>query len=78
MLRSLCILGFLRPLYCLMALKILIWPPPTFMILVRVLPSVIFDTFTTCVFRRASTPLDRLTSLLNHPNVFCSWSRYSV
>ena len=78
MLRSFCSLVFPRPLYCLMALEILKWPPPTFMIFLRVLPSVIFYTFTTCVFWRSSKPLRRLTSVLNHPSVFCSWSRYSM
>ena len=78
MLRSFCSLVFPRPMYCLMAHKILISPPPTFMISLRVLPSVIVYTFTTCVFGRSSTPLRRLTSLCNHPSVFCSWSKYSM
>ena len=68
MLRSFCSLVFPRPLCCLMALEILMCPPPTFMVFLRVLPSVITCTFTTCVFVRSSTPLHRLASPLNHPS----------
>ena len=78
MLRSFCGLVFTRQQYGLMALKLLIWRPPTFMISLRVLPRVITYTFTTCVFGRSSTPSHMLTSPFNNPSVFCSWSKYSM